>query len=260
MKPKLILCLALILSGGLFGCSTVHDNQLSVTQREQVKRALATLKPGMTQQQVMDTLSKTPWKQLECIVEGGGSQSYSWHLYSTENAANLLLVFNGTTNPPQFVKYELCGDGWKTDLPLRYHNAQYDLTFYLPESWKCYLVLTDEWNAPLVESPSDSTDKAIGTETGPIIVLRNPLWRTNNLYQDIPIMVFTYKQWKEEHDGLFFPYAGGVIDELWHNQKYVFGLFSRYNADDDIKGWQETDDVFARNRAIHPEPTLFTNP
>jgi len=175
MKPKLILCLALVLSGGLFGCATANKNQLS-------------------------------------------------------------------------------------GLPIRYYNPQYDFTFYLPKSWKGYSVVMDEWDAPLTKSPSDSTDKAIGTERGPRIVLRHPLWRTNDLYQDISIMVFTHKQWKEEEDGLFFPYAGGMISEMWHNKKYLFGLYSRYNAADDVKGWKEADDIIATNCAAHSEPTLYPNP
>jgi hypothetical protein len=174
MKPKLILCLALVLSGSLFGCATAHKNKLS-------------------------------------------------------------------------------------GLPIHYYNAQYDFTFYLPDSWKGCSVVMDEWDAPLMKSPSDSTDKAIGTERGSIIVLRHPLWRTNNLYQDIPIMVFTRKQWQEEHDGLFFPYAGGLISEMWHNNKYVFGLYSRYNANDDVKGWKEVDGILATNSAAHSEPTLYLN-
>jgi hypothetical protein len=174
MKLKLILCLALVLSGGLFGCSTAHN-----------------------------------------------------HL---------------------------------SGLPIRYHNAQYNLTFYLPTDWKGYSTLTDKWDAPLVKSPSDSTDKAIGTEHGPIVVLRHPLWRTNDLYQDIEIMVFTHKQWKEEHDGLFFPYAGGIIGEMWHNDKYVFGLYSRYNAYDDVKGLKEAGEIIGTNCATHPEPTVYPNP
>jgi len=171
VKSKLILCLALVLSGGLFGCSTTHTD-LSV-------------------------------------------------------------------------------------LPIRYHNEQYDFTFSLPASWRGYSVLIQQWDAPLY---SADDQKVVGTEHGPIIVLRHPLWKTNDLYQDIEIMVFTHSQWKDEEQGKFFPYAGGMISEMWHNQKYVFGLFSRYNANDDVKGWKEADDIIATNCVAHPEPTLYPNP
>jgi hypothetical protein len=137
-------------------------------------------------------------------------------------------------------------------LPLRYYNSQYDFTFFLPASWQGYSVLVQQWGP-------NQTDVMVAEE-GPIIVLRHPLWKTNVLYQDIPIMVFTHKQWDEENQGRFFPYAGGIIGEMWHNRKYVFGLYSRYNAGDDVKVWKEADDIIATNCAAHNEPTLYPNP
>src|ERR1017187_5797798 len=78
------------------------------------------------------------------------------------------------------------------DLPLRYHNAQYGLTFFLPADWKGYSVLMQEWNADL---HSADYQTVIGTEHGPIILLRNPNWKADELYQDIPIIVFARRQW-----------------------------------------------------------------
>jgi hypothetical protein len=119
MKPKLILCLALVLSSGLFGCSTMKEQtaQLSPSQQEQVKQTLATLKPGMTEQEVLDTLSKTRWRRLVVHIDGGGSQSDSWDLYSTPQNDNLMLKFDRTFASPKFLGYELCGNGWKQNKP-----------------------------------------------------------------------------------------------------------------------------------------------
>ncbi len=149
----------------------------------------------------------------------------------------------GLTNEPKVTLHK-DDQIWKADfiaLNELLKNSDAYFVFEVPaHAFSRYSVLTDEWDAPLVELPSDSTDKAIGKERGLKVVFRHPLWRTNDLYQDIEIMVFTHKQWKEEHDGLFFPYAGGIISEMWHNDKYVFGLYSRYNAYDDVKGWKES--------------------
>ena len=172
MKTKLLLFLALVLSGGLFGCSTSAPNQ-------------------------------------------------------------------------------------SVGLPLRYHNSQYDLTFFLPASWKGYSVLIQQWDAEL---RSTDYQKVIGSERGPIVLLRHPQWKTNDSYQDIPIIVFTQQQWEGEHQGKFFPYAGGIIYEMWHNRKYVFGEYSRYNAYDEVKGWKEADDIIATNCAAHTARTLYPNP
>jgi hypothetical protein len=49
MKPKLILYLALVLSGGLFGCSTAPRRSTTrVTPEQNATNALSTLHVGMT--------------------------------------------------------------------------------------------------------------------------------------------------------------------------------------------------------------------
>ncbi len=59
MKPKLILCLALVLSGGLVGCSTAaHRPVAAVTPEQNAKKALSTLRVGMTRQDASQDLSR----------------------------------------------------------------------------------------------------------------------------------------------------------------------------------------------------------
>jgi hypothetical protein len=141
-----------------------------------------------------------------------------------------------------------------SDLPLRYHNAQYGFTFFLPASWKGYSVLTQQWEG---ETYSREKDTEVVLARGPIIVLRNPQWKMNNLYQDIPIYVFTRQQWDDIHLGKYNAVgAGGVIYELWHDDKYVFGMHSRYNSGDSVNGWKEAQDIVHQNCAAHPEPHL----
>jgi hypothetical protein len=48
MKSKLILCLALVLSGGLLGCSTAHRSVTAVTPEQNAANSLSTLHVGMT--------------------------------------------------------------------------------------------------------------------------------------------------------------------------------------------------------------------
>ncbi len=135
-------------------------------------------------------------------------------------------------------------------LPIRYHNAQYQLTFYLPDAWRGYSVLTNYWDG---QAYSPVQDKIIELASGPIIVLRNPLWKTNDPYQDIPIYVFTRRQWDDIHLGKYDAAgAGGLIEELWHNDEYVFGIHSRtFGFNDELEAWRETEDIVNRNSAIH---------
>lgn len=168
MNPKFLLCLALVLSGGLFGCSTPH-NQLS-------------------------------------------------------------------------------------GLPIRYHKAEYNLAFYLPATWKGYSVLMGRW---VGETYQPEKDQVTQVAYGPILTLRNPHWKTNHVHQDIPIYVFTRRQWNDIHLGNYDAVgAGGVIFELWHNDKYVFGIHSRYNANDSVDGWKDAQDILNKNCAAHSEPHL----
>src|SRR5581483_713289 len=135
-----------------------------------------------------------------------------------------------------------------TDLPIRYHNAKYDLTFYLPESWKGYSVLTEPFDVTLY---STNYQNEIGTEHLQKITLRNPKWTESDPYKDILILVYTHKQWDEENQERLNSHAGGFIEELWHNDKYIFGMPNRWYSDDFEKGLEETETVLQRNCAAH---------
>ena len=139
-------------------------------------------------------------------------------------------------------------------LPLCYQNKEYGLVFFLPGSWQGYSVLIQQWEGVSYLPAKDAT--AI-TAHGPMIVLRHPQWTAGDPYQDIPIMVFTRGQWESDKQGRFGIGAGGFEEEMWHNQEYVFGMSSRYNAADDVKGWKEVADIVEQNNAAHAMPRLY---
>jgi hypothetical protein len=131
------------------------------------------------------------------------------------------------------------------DLPLCYHNRQYDFTFFLPADWKGYSVLMQEWNAEL---ESADYQKVIGTERGPMIVLRNPRWTPGEPYSDIPILVFTHNQWDAVKPQRLMVGAAGSDYEISHNAKYVFGINSHHNWGE-LRGWEETGKIVQQNSA-----------
>ena len=135
-----------------------------------------------------------------------------------------------------------------SDLPIRYHNAQYNFTFCLPAGWQTYSVLIQSWEG---ETYSPARDALVVAERGPVIVLRNPKWKTDAPCQDIPIMVFSRSQWQAEHQGKFSVGAGGVDEEITHTSKYVFAISSRFNAADSVGAWKEASEVVERNQAAH---------
>ncbi len=108
-----------------------------------------------------------------------------------------------------------CGTTKITGLPPRYHNAQYGLTFFLPFSWRGYSVSVEQFEDTTYSAVED---KQIVVGHTPMITLRHPQWQTNELYQDIPILVFTRAQWDALHHGKLWPsaFAGGVMDDWNH--------------------------------------------
>jgi hypothetical protein len=128
-----------------------------------------------------------------------------------------------------------------------YHNSEYGLDFSLPESWRGYSVLVQRWESS-AHKPALDQDVTVGHR--PVIVLRNPAWRADDPRQDIPILVFTREQWAADmQDGI---YAGGVTYEISHNGRFVFGIHSRFNWDESVKGTEEAGEIVDRNEAAGP--------
>jgi hypothetical protein len=126
-----------------------------------------------------------------------------------------------------------------------YRNNVYGFCFVLPESWKGYTILTDEWAA---ESP-DSSQK-VG---GPIITIRHPKWTTANPYQDIPVWVFTPEVWKLVDSGEISVSAAPIgPSELGSNRKYVFALPPRWIGFTDTLGQDELNAWMQQNRLQAP--------
>jgi hypothetical protein len=127
-------------------------------------------------------------------------------------------------------------------LPIRYHNKDYDFTCFLPANWRGYSVVTQQWNAATVDQTT--------VWHGPIIVLRHPQWKADDPCQDIPILVFTRSQWEDEKAGRFTIGAGGLEEEIEHNQNYVFAVHTRFNWAE-FKGWLEAGKIVEKNRVAH---------
>jgi hypothetical protein len=147
-------------------------------------------------------------------------------------------------------------DSRSSGLPVRYHSARYDLTFYLPASWRDYSVSVQQLDD---ERYSPAEDRQVIVGHTPMITLRHPQWQASAPYQDIPILVFTRAQWDALHHGELWPsiFAGGVMDELWHSRRFVFAMSSRYNAADEVRGWKEVADIVEQNRAANKMPHLY---
>jgi hypothetical protein len=93
--------------------------------------------------------------------------------------------------------------------------------FQLPESWKGYSIVSEIWTGQW-----DGRVMATGTK----VSIRHPLWREDAQRQDIPVLVFTLKQWDDLSNERFSIGAAPIPpSELGRNGKNVFALPARYN-------------------------------
>ncbi len=108
-----------------------------------------------------------------------------------------------------------------------YENTEYGFRFSLPDSWKDYTIVTDTWKG--LATGNSQGEKVV--ETGPMISIRNPEWTPEKAQQDIPIMIFTLKQWDSMNKEDAFHIGAAPIgpSELARNSKYIFALPARYN-------------------------------
>lgn len=156
----------------------------------------------------------------------------------TEQAAPVVTQ----ANPPVVTPADqpIVAQGDQAEPQIEYENTEYGFRFALPDSWKGYTIVTNEW-----EGQAATDGKVV--ESGASISIRHPEWTADKPRQDIPLYVFTIDQWNELQQEKFFigpaPMGPG---ELARNGKYVFALPARYNfAYPD--GYQEVEDILSGN-------------
>jgi hypothetical protein len=129
-----------------------------------------------------------------------------------------------------------------TNQSITYVNTQYGFTFTLPESWQGYTIINSTWNGTRTDSSSDKKEV-----TGPEIIIRNPLWTSEQPRQDIPIMVITFEEWDLMQKGEIAIGAAPIgPSELGKNSEYIFGLPPRYNFAY-LPGYEEVAEIIASN-------------
>ena len=119
---------------------------------------------------------------------------------------------------------------------IEYKNTEYGFSFILPKSWKGYTIIEDQWDGI--------------TEQGPLISIRHPDWDYKAPRQDIPIMVFTVKQWNLMQADKFHVGAAPINpSEIGRNTKYVFAIPARYNYAY-LVGFEEVDEIIKSNMQL----------
>lgn len=138
-------------------------------------------------------------------------------------------------------------DGYESDKALEYENTEFGFRFYLPDSWKGYSVISEEWTGRIMDGKGEGES----TVTGPLLSIRHPLWAKENPRQDIPIMIFTVDQWDTiQQERLHIGAAPIKPRELGRNDSYVFALPARYNFAFQL-GYEEVEDII-NNHPLKP--------
>jgi hypothetical protein len=120
-----------------------------------------------------------------------------------------------------------------------YENAEYGFTFALPESWEGYQIVSDSWEGIATDQQQ--------MENGLILLIRHPEWTEEKPGQDIPIMIFTLKQWSALEKGEFHIGAAPIGPTiLGQNNEYVFALPARYNFAF-LEGYEEVETILENN-------------
>jgi hypothetical protein len=128
-----------------------------------------------------------------------------------------------------------------------YENAEYGFTFALPESWEGYQIVSDSWEGIATDQQQ--------LENGPILLIRHPEWTEEKPRQDIPIMIFTLKQWSSLEKGEFHIGAAPIGPTiLGQNNEYVFALPARYNFAF-LEGYEEVENIL-QNNPLQPKNGL----
>ena len=130
--------------------------------------------------------------------------------------------------------------------PVVYENTRYGFRFYLPETWKGYTIVEEQW---------EGASGADLVEIGPQLLIRRPDWTQKNPRQDIPIMVFTVEQWNALQKGEFFVSAAPIgPSKLGGNSVYVFALPARYNYAFQA-GFEEVEEILKGNPLWPAKPS-----
>ena len=122
---------------------------------------------------------------------------------------------------------------------IAYVNWKYGFTFFLPESWRGFQALECQW--------SGDPDSHGVSEYGATISIREPLYTRISSGGEIPIMVFTKRQWRDVEAGNLNVSAGPFSpDVIGQNRKYVFAMQFRFDYDD-LDSLENAREFFAQN-------------
>ena len=145
-------------------------------------------------------------------------------------------AYDLTDNPVCSEDFFACVDkttDWQT-----YRNEEYGFEIILPNTWRGYSILEEDWSGRTLAGEDTEFFE------GPQIVIRHPEWTVTQLWQDIPIMVFTKNEWNLiEENNLNVSAAPIGPSKLGENQEHVFASPPRWIGYTDNLGQDEAGEI-----------------
>jgi len=128
-------------------------------------------------------------------------------------------------------------------LPVGYVNKEYGFQLNLPQDWRGFSVIQEQWSGKALK-------RSIHDQAGPQLRIRHPKYTAAEPHEDIPIMVFTRKQWLEiREEALGVSAAPFPPTEIARNSRYVFATPPRFYYDF-AKGYQDVLRILSKG-SIH---------
>lgn len=113
-----------------------------------------------------------------------------------------------------------------------YKNDTYGFEMTFPITWKNYSAIKGYWQGNFT--------KEQGMAVGPMLTFRNPNWKENEHWQDIPVMIFAYDAWElVEKEEISLGAAPVGPSEIGRNAKWIFATPARWYGFTSDKGQEE---------------------
>jgi hypothetical protein len=158
---------------------------------------------------------------IEIIILFGGVFTYQYFAIQKYQKINYIEAINQTTIGENYV------------------NNEYGFRMIFPDSWKGYSVVVQNWDGHAIDNYQQ-------TYSGPLLIIKNPKTTSQQVWQDIPIMVFTPDVWNMvdgENPTVAVSAAPIGPAKIGENSKYVFATPPRWYGFTDAVGWQEAVDI-----------------
>ncbi|MCK5510296.1 hypothetical protein KAI65_01975 [Candidatus Parcubacteria bacterium] len=184
-----------------------------------------------------------------CVLKD--KESYIWGACGNgicneeENKCNCLEDCGNKIDTSDLSSKASATDDWQI-----YRNEEFGFEIDLSEPWKGYKIFKELWNGTTLDVSAVKYD-------GSKVVIRNSKWSEDEIWQDIPILVFTKDEWQLIEDNNLNISATPIAPrKIGENNNYVFALLPRWIGFTNALGQNEARKIVETFKAFDLDETL----